>query len=56
MKDLIKYTGIIVILMGVALLAFTRLTGISNNQWLLIGLLLVLSGFVGHIFINKYKP
>ncbi len=56
MKDLIKYTGIIVILMGVGVLAFTKLTGISNNRWLLIGLVLVLAGFVGHILINKYKP
>ncbi|MBQ7824561.1 MAG: hypothetical protein IJ338_10415 [Bacteroidaceae bacterium] len=56
MKDLIKYTGIIFILIGVAILAFTKLTGISSNKWLLIGLLWVLAGFIGHIVINKYKP
>ena len=56
MKELIKYTGVILILAGVVVLASTKLMGISTNTWLLTGLLLVLVGFIGHIVINKYKP
>lgn len=56
MKELIKYIGIIFILIGVGTLAFTKLTGVSTNKWLLVGLLFVLVGFIGHIVINKYRP
>jgi len=49
----LKYLGVIVLLIGVAVLAFPALAGVLTNTCLLIGLLLVVLGYVGHIYLNK---
>ena len=55
MKEFAKYFGVIVMLIGVALLVVPFLMGTTNNTSLIIGLLLVIEGMLGHIFINNMK-
>lgn len=55
MKEFAKYFGVIVMLIGVALLVVPFLMGTTNNTNLIIGLLLVIEGMLGHIFINNMK-
>lgn len=55
MKEIAKYSGIIVMLIGVAVLAIPFFQGATNNINLLIGLILVIEGFFGHIYVNSMK-
>lgn len=50
MKELIKYAGILIIIIGVALLVLTHITQLDTHNWLLAsGLLLVVAGIILHI-------
>lgn len=53
MKQLIKYLGVIVLLIGVAILAISTFQGALNNGILVVGLATIVLGYLGHIFINK---
>lgn len=53
MNELIKNLGVIVLIIGAAVLAVPFLTGGMTNSILLTGLGLVLLGYFGHIVINK---
>lgn len=53
MNELIKNLGVIVLIIGVAILAVPFLTGGMNNGILLGGLALIILGYLGHIVINK---
>ena len=55
MKEIAKYSGVIVMLIGVALLAIPFFQGATNNTNLLIGLILVIECFLGHIYVNNMK-
>jgi len=55
MKEFAKYIGVIVMLIGVALLVIPFLMGSTNNTNLIIGVLLVVEGMLGHIFVNNMK-
>ncbi len=55
MKEIAKYTGAIVMLIGVAVLAIPFFQDTTNNTNLLIGLVLVIEGFLGHIYVNNMK-
>ena len=52
MKEIARYSGVIVMLVGVLFLAIPFFGGTTNNVNLLIGLLLVIEGFLGHIFVR----
>lgn len=53
MNELLKYLGVIILLIGVAVLALPFLSGGQSNTLLLVGLALIIGGFFTHIFINK---
>lgn len=53
MNELLKYLGVIILLLGVGVLAFPFLSGEQSNTFLLVGLFLILGGFFAHIIINK---
>ena len=56
MKDLAKNIGVLVMIIGVLILAIPFLQkGMTSNTTLLIGLLIVIEGFIGHIFVNNLK-
>ncbi len=55
MKELAKYSGVIVMVIGVAVLAIPFFLGTTNNTNLLIGLILVIEGFLGHLFVNNIR-
>ena len=55
MKELARYSGVIVMIIGVLVLAIPFFAGSTNNTTLLIGLLLVIEGFLGHIYVNSMK-
>ncbi len=55
MKDLAKYIGVLVMLIGVAFLVIPFLMGSTSNTNLLIGLILVIEGLLGHIYVNNMK-
>jgi uncharacterized membrane protein HdeD (DUF308 family) len=53
MKTLLKSIGVILLLIGVAVLAVPFFNGTRTNMTLGLGLLLVILGFFAHIFLNK---
>lgn len=55
MKEIARYSGVIVMLIGVLVFAIPFFNGTTTNTSLLIGLLLVIEGFLGHIFVNNMK-
>ncbi len=55
MKELAKYSGVIVMIVGVLILAIPFFSGTTTNTTLLIGLLLVIEGFLGYLFVNNMK-
>ncbi len=55
MKEIAKYSGVLVMIIGVLVLSIPFFAGTTNNTNLLIGLLLVIEGFLGHIFVNNMK-
>ena len=54
MKELLRYSGLIVLLFGVILLVVTFLNTSINNTNLILSALLVGIGFLGYIFTNRY--
>ncbi|MCD8178274.1 MAG: hypothetical protein LUE98_12975 [Tannerellaceae bacterium] len=54
MNGFVKYLGVLVLLIGVLVLAVPALTGGMTNVMLLIGLGLIIAGYLGHIALNKY--
>ena len=55
MKEFAKYIGVLVMIIGVIVLAIPFLQGTNSNPSLLIGLLIIIEGFLGHIFVNNLK-
>lgn len=55
MKEFAKYIGVIVMLIGVAFLAVPFLMGTTTNTNLIIGLVLVVEGLLGYIYVNNMK-
>ena len=53
MNELIKHLGVIVLLIGVAVLAVPFFNGTMTNTYLLTGVSLVILGYIGHIALNK---
>ncbi len=55
MKEFAKYIGAFVMLIGVAFLAVPFLMGTTTNTNLIIGLVLVVEGLLGYIYVNNMK-
>lgn len=55
MKEIAKYSGVIVMLIGVLFLVIPFFTGSTSNTNLMVGLVLVVEGFLGYIFVNNMK-
>lgn len=55
MKEFAKYIGVFVMLIGVAFLAVPFLMGTTTNTNLIIGLVLVVEGLLGYIYVNNMK-
>ena len=57
MKELAKSVGVLVMLIGVAVMvvSFFTNTDVSINGPLLWGTILIFNGYLGHIFINNMK-
>ena len=53
MNTLMKSLGGIVLLIGVGILLIPTWKEIHNNMYLLIGLGVIIGGFLLHIFLNK---
>lgn len=53
MNTLLKYLGVIVLLIGVAILAVPTITGGLSNTILLAGIVVIIVGYLVHIFLNK---
>jgi len=49
----LKYLGILIVLIGVGVLVVPSMRGSSSNTILLTGLIMIIVGFLGHIFLNK---
>ncbi|MDL2289931.1 hypothetical protein LJB95_00820 [Paludibacteraceae bacterium OttesenSCG-928-F17] len=54
MKELLKYLGIIVMLIGVALLAVYHFSDFPGNGLLIGAGISIVVGAVGHVILNKY--
>ena|GEM_PF-6129853 len=53
-NEILKYLGILVILVGVALLAVYQFGSFTENSLLVAGGLCVVTGAVGFVILNKY--
>ena len=53
MNELIKNLGVIVLIIGAAVLAVPFFNGGLSNTILLTGLGVIILGYIGHIVINK---
>ncbi|MDH6357670.1 uncharacterized membrane protein HdeD (DUF308 family) [Parabacteroides sp. PF5-9] len=53
MNTLLKYLGVLILLIGVVILAVPFLTGGMSNTILIAGISLIIIGYLGHIFLNK---
>jgi uncharacterized membrane protein HdeD (DUF308 family) len=53
MNTLLKYLGVFVLLIGVGILAVPTITHKLSNSTLLIGLIVIIVGYLGHIYLNK---
>lgn len=53
MSELMKNLGVIVLLIGVVILAVPAMTGGLTNAVLMTGLVVIVVGYLGHIFLNK---
>jgi hypothetical protein len=51
--SILKYAGVIVLLIGVVVLLIPTLTDQLNNSLLLAGIALIVIGYLGHIVLNK---
>ena len=49
----LKYLGVLIMLIGVAVLVLPTLMGNPSNTFLMIGLLVILGGYFSHIVLNK---
>lgn len=49
----LKYLGVLLLLVGVAILAVPTYMGTLNNTILTVGIVVVVVGFIGHIILNK---
>lgn len=54
MKELLKNLGIILIIIGVIILSLAVWRETQTNTKLVISLILVVFGLLGHIFLNRY--
>ena len=54
MKDLVKNLGLISILIGVVILSIAVFQETQTNTKLIISLIFVIIGLLGHILLNKY--
>ena len=52
-KELLKNSGLLVILAGVIVLGVSVFAKVQTNSNLSIALLLVIGGLIGHIVVNK---
>jgi uncharacterized membrane protein HdeD (DUF308 family) len=55
MKEFAKYIGVLVMLIGVAFLVIPFFMNMTTNTNLIIGLVLVVEGLLGHIYVNNMK-
>jgi len=53
MSAIIKNLGVLILLIGVLILAVPALTGGSSNAILASGLVVIIVGYLAHIFLNK---
>ena len=51
--SILKYLGAFILLIGVVILVIPTFTGNRENIYLAIGLVTILIGFFGHIFLNR---
>lgn len=53
MKNLLKYLGVLIVLIGVGILAYYYFVA-QSNLLLIVAALCMVIGLLGHIFMNKY--
>lgn len=53
MKELLKYLGVFILLIGVLILAIPSIQGTVSNTLLCVGLVVMLIGYISYIVINK---
>ena len=54
MKEIIKFSGLFVILLGIIILVISFLRGVTSNTGLIVSILMILFGFIGYLLINRY--
>lgn len=54
MKEILKNLGLILIILGVVILSLAVYRETTTNAKLVISLVLVVGGLLGHILINRY--
>ncbi len=53
-KEIIKYSGLFVILLGIIILVVSFLMGVTGNTGLITATLLIIFGFLTFLLTNRY--
>ncbi len=53
LQELLKNTGLLIILIGVVILGIVVFSEVQTNSYLIISLGLIVGGFMTHIVINR---
>ncbi|MGL4805241.1 MAG: hypothetical protein ACRC26_02725 [Bacteroidales bacterium] len=53
MNELMKYLGVIIVIIGVAILAIPQFLGSTTNTTLATGLVVIIVGIISYILLNK---
>ena len=54
LTELIRYSGLFVILIGIIILIISFLGGITGNTGLIAALLLIIFGFITFLLVNRF--
>ena len=50
----LKYLGVLILVIGVVILTVPTIIDKPSNTYLLIGVFLIIGGYLGHIFLNRH--
>lgn len=53
MNELMKYLGVLIVIIGVAILAIPQFLGSTTNTTLATGLVVIIVGIISYILLNK---
>jgi hypothetical protein len=54
MKSLLKYLGILIVVIGALVIVIPAFLNATNNTTLIVSTVLMIGGLIAHVLLNKY--